>query len=150
VCFRHLEGDPGLTDLRLRAHQPLPHGGRRHEERPTDLRGIEAEHRLQHERRVDVRVDSRMGTDEEQLQALVWNGIGDVRLFGVVDDELEGQCAFRPHALVPRAIDETTPRGREEPCFGSLRNTVFRPSRQRRHQRLAERVFGGRHIAGAD
>src|SRR5205823_14593630 len=40
--------------------------------------------------------------------------------------------------------------GREKPCFGILRNTVFRPCRERRDQCLTERVFGGRNVAGAD
>ncbi len=70
----HLEGDAGLANLGLRAHQALSHGRRRNEKRLADLGRIEAEHRLQHERRVHVGVDRRVRAHEEHLQSLVWNG----------------------------------------------------------------------------
>ena len=68
---RKLEGDAGRADARLGAHQPLAQRGRRDEEGAGDARGVQPEHRLQHQRRARRRVDRRMRADEEQAQPLV-------------------------------------------------------------------------------
>jgi len=47
---------------------------------------------------------------------------------------------------VPRGIDELTPRGRQEPGVGVVRNAGTRPGFQRRQERVAERVLGRRYV----
>ncbi len=82
-----LERDTGVANLRLRPHQALRHGRRRHKEGSRDLGRVEPQHRLQHERRMHVRIDRRMRADEQHLQPLVGNGIGGHRLVAFVGDE---------------------------------------------------------------
>ena len=85
---RDLERDLRLADLVLRAHQPLAHRLRRNEERPRDRYRVEAEHGLQHQRRVHVGIDRRMRADEQQLQALVGKGVGIRSLVEIAHHQL--------------------------------------------------------------
>ena len=59
-------GNAGLPDLALGAHQPLAHRRGRDQEGRGDRRGIEAEHGLQDQRRADAGLDRRMGAGEHQ------------------------------------------------------------------------------------
>ncbi len=78
VAAGHVEADSRIADLRLGAREALAHGAGRHQERRGDARGVEAEHGLQHQRRMDGRVDGWVRADEQQLQAVVGKrrGIG--------------------------------------------------------------------------
>ena len=60
------EGDAGLPNPCFRAHQPLAHRHRSDEERRTDRRGVEAENRLQDQRRADRGIDRGMCAGEDQ------------------------------------------------------------------------------------
>jgi hypothetical protein len=55
-ALRHAKGDSGLLDLALRAHEPLRHRGGRDQKGRADRRRVEAERRLQDQRRADVRL----------------------------------------------------------------------------------------------
>ena len=69
-----------------------------------------------------------MGADEEELQPLVREGRVDGRIAASLgDDELESRRRPGFDLRVPRGIDEPTPRGRQEPRVGVVRNAGPRP-----------------------
>jgi len=47
---------------------------------------------------------------------------------------------------MPRGVDQTAPRGREQPRVGIGRDALAWPGLERRDERVAERVLGGRDI----
>ena len=65
------ERDAGIADPPLRPDEPLRHRRRLDGERAGDLRRVEAEHRLQHQRRADAGIDRRVRAGEQQLEPLV-------------------------------------------------------------------------------
>ena len=151
-AFRHAERDAGLPDLRFRPRKALAHGGRRHQEGRADGRGIEAEDRLQDERRADAGIDRRMGAGEHQGQAMVrhrrWLGVG--KLLGeLLGEELEmgdrGLAAVPP----PRRIDGAAPRHGEQPAFGIVGDAASIPVGQRRGEGVGERILGAGDVAAA-
>lgn len=63
--------------------------------------------------------------------------------------QLEERLVFPSHLCVTRGIDQAITRGVEKPGLGFLRHSIRGPAQQRDAERLAERVFGARDIAGA-
>ena len=71
---RDAEGDAGLLDLALRAHEPLGHRLARHQEGPGDLVRAQSTQRPQRERDLGLEGERRVAAGEEQLEALVRDG----------------------------------------------------------------------------
>ena len=73
-AFGQHEGDAGVANAFLGPHQALRHCGGFDGEGLGDGGGLHAEHRLQHQRRADVRGDGGMGAHQHELQPPVRNG----------------------------------------------------------------------------
>ena len=70
-----LKWNAGLFDLAFDAHQPLRHGGRGNEVGAGYSLSIDAQDGLQHHRGAQAVVNGGVGADEEQLHAVVGDGI---------------------------------------------------------------------------
>jgi hypothetical protein len=113
VVGRDAEGDAGVADLPLRAHEPLRHRRLRHEERPRDLARLEPAERAQRER--DLRVDRKRGmaAGEDEAQALVGDG-GVVHRLRVRRGE---QLRLLPQrAVAADPVDRAVARDGDEPA----------------------------------
>ncbi len=71
LALRDLERHAGEADLRLGAGEPLAHRRGRDQESGSDRRRVEAENRLQHQRRADRLLDRRMSAGEHQRETAV-------------------------------------------------------------------------------
>lgn len=142
------EADAGIADLGLGAHKALAHGGGRHQEAGGDARGIQAQHGLQHQRRLDGRVDRRVGADKQQVQPAVRRGAGGValRFLGQLGEGGGGGAA---HLGVAGAVAQHAARGGQQPGFRPRGNAARRPDFQRQTEALGQRILRGGHIAGA-
>ncbi len=149
VALRHAERNPGLPDPVLRAHQALAHGRWGDQERRGDRRGVEAEHRLQHQRRAHAGVDRRMRAGEHQPQALVGNPGLCACIVDPVRQQRQRRFRLLPHAPAPRGIDELAPGHRQQPGFGHTRDPAARPIGERLHESLGQRVLRPRDVARA-
>ena len=150
LALGHAERNPGIADAVLRAHQALAHGGGRDQECGADRRGVEAEHRLQDERRAHAGVDRRMRAREHEPQALVRNKRITVRRLG----ELLGKQRERRRRLfagpsAARRIDQLSACHGEEPSLGRARDALHRPFGERAGECLGERVLCAGDIARA-
>ena len=149
VRCRDLERDLRLANLVLRAHQSLAHRLRRNEKRARDCDCIQTEHRLQHQRRVHVVIDGRMRADEQQFQALVGESVGVRSLVEVAHHQLQSRNAVIANLSVSRLVEQAIARRRHQPALRILRHAVARPRRQRRHQRIGERILRSGNVARA-
>jgi hypothetical protein len=150
---RHRKRDAGLADARLGPHQALAHGGRRHQKGRADGRRVQAQQRLQHQRRAQRRVDGRVGAGEHQRQPAV----GDlVALAGHVGGRLRPlaqqlQRVGRRRVRLAGAggVDQPVARGGQQPGLGVGRHALGRPGGQGGGEGIGQRVFGRRHVARA-
>ncbi len=147
ALVRDLERNAGLADLGLGPNQPLAHGCRRHQECLRDARRVQAEHGLQHQRRVQRRVDRRVGADEEQLEALVGEFVGRIRLRRLRDERPERDLVLLAHARPPLLIDQPMAGCGEQPGLGLRRHALARPAAQSFDQGFAQSILGRRHVS---
>src|SRR5213082_1046476 len=141
---RDAEGDPGVADLPLRAHEPLRHRRLRDEEGAGYLFGREAAERAQGQR--DLRLGRQGGvtTREDQAQPLV----GD-RLVHLLS-RLEGRQQLRlapQRLLAPDAVARAVARGDQQPGAGLGRNAVAWPALERDRNRFLKGVLGELEVA---
>ena len=68
LALGDLERHAGQANFRLGAGEALAHRRRRHQEGRSDRRRVEAEDRLQHQRRANGLLDRRMGAGEHQRE----------------------------------------------------------------------------------
>ena len=146
---RDAERDAGLPDLVLGADEPLAHGRRRDEERRGDRLRIQPQHHLQHQRRADADLDGRMRAGEHQRETMVGNFASAVAASNC--SARSCNCAVRASPLLRRRadIDHLSAGDRHQPRFRVRRTAIQRPIRQRRSERLRQRILGLRHIARA-
>ena len=149
VLLRHVEGNSGVPDPALGPHQPLAHRCRRHQERPGDGGGIEAEDGLEHQRRADRRVDRRVGADEHQPEPFVGNVVPVHVGLRFLGQQFEMGLPGAGRRPPPCRVDPAPARHCQQPRFRPVRDSGLRPPPQRFGEGLGQRVFRARHIAGA-
>ncbi len=146
-AFGNAQGNAGLADLCLGAHQALAHRSGRHQEGRCDAGRIEAENSLQHERSADARINGRVRAGEHQRQA----AIGDFILCGGVGYGFNREVIFfgRSFVLVPaRRVDQLAPRNRQQPAFRIVRAASPRPVFQCCGEGFRQGVLSRGHISG--
>ena len=144
----NLERHAGEADLRLRAREALAHRRRRNQKGRSDRRRVQAQDRLQHQRRAYGLLDCRMGASEHEREAPIGDPVprvGGLLQFGV--DQLERFRRLIGSAPPARSVDEAPPRRLREPPFRVRGRPLVRPDGKRRSEGVGERVFGSRHVA---
>ena len=148
LSLGNLERHAGEADLRLRAREALAHRRGRNQKGRSDRRRVQAEDRLQHQRRANGLLDRRMGASEHEREAPIGDPfvrVGGLLQFGV--DQLER--FRRPIGGAPpaRGVDQAPPRRLRQPSFRVQGNALARPDGERGGEGVGERVLRSRHVA---
>src|SRR5215510_5723141 len=89
-----------------------------------------------------------MGAHEQQLQPFIWKFCRQRKFLLVVSSEEEKRRLARQYdLLMPHTINHRMPCRRQEPGRRIAWHPVSWPHSECGHERIAERVFGTRHIA---
>ena len=149
---RHAVGDARVGDLALRAHDPLAHGRLGDQERTGDLAGRHASERSQRERDARRHLQRGVAAGEDQPQPVVDDRALVVHrwllVLGVQAREVGQALGAIGHRPVPaQAIDRPPPRGRRDPRPRVGGNPVAPPHRDRRLERVLDRVLGQLEVA---
>ena len=110
---------------------------------------VEAEHGLQHQRRVHGRIDRRMRADEQQFQPLVGKFGCRHQGAGLLGGKDEVRLGLPADRRVAGHVDRASPRHRQQPGLGIVGDAVARPGRQRRVKGVGQAVLRRRHVARA-
>ena len=147
---RHLVGDAGVADLRLRAHDALRQRGRGEQECLRDFLGREAAHFAQRERHLRLRRERGMAAGEDEAQPIVFDDLGVPRRGRVVGDGLDlvGDIVDRIEPGVPAdAVDGLEASGGHEPRARIRRHAIARPLLERGAKGVVQRFFGEIEVA---
>jgi hypothetical protein len=146
VVGRDPEGDPGVADLALGAHQALRHRRLGDQERAGDLRRGQPAHRLQRQRHPRLLGERRMSAGEDQAQPLVpdpdqavGREVHDLARFAGVAGLLVLSVGG---ALTAQPVERPVTRDRDEPLRRRVRNAGRWPVLQRRRGGLLQRLLG--------
>jgi hypothetical protein len=149
AALGHGQGNAGFGNLALGAHQALAHGRGRGQEGRGDGGGVEAEHRLQHQWRADVRGDGRVGAGEHQRQAVVGDVVHRRRGIHLLRQQPHVRAGSRRTAPSPRHVGELATGDGQQPGLGGLGNAARRPDGEGRGKGIGQRVLGLDHVARA-
>ena len=156
VVGRHAEGDGGVADLALGAHQAL--GDRRlgQEEGARDLRGGQAAEEPQGERDLRLGPERRVAHEEDEAQAVVLHrarrfsasssSSSGSRVMGLASRSQQAQLVGID-AAPAQHVQGAVARGLEDPRRGVGRQPRSRPAVERRHVGVLDSVLGEVDVA---
>ena len=148
---RHLVGDAGRSDLRLRAHHALGHGGLGDQERARHLGGGQAAEQPQRERDARLGCERRMAAGEDQPQALVGNRAHGLGLRdGGANERLQPRDllgAAREAPVGADPVERPVARDGDDPRRRVVGHAVARPALERGRVRVLDRLLGTVEVA---
>jgi len=150
---RNAERDARIPDAALRPHQPLRHGAGIDVEYGGDACRVETEHRLQHERGADARVDRRVRAGEQQLEPPV----GDALAAFHPRVEVEGRRHVGPRIQRHRGatgcgaeqVAQAVAGHGDQPPLRVRGNPLGGPAHERPLEGVGECILGEGQVAGA-
>ena len=152
---RHVERQPLIANLPLRAHEPLRDRRLVGEERSRDLAHAEAADGLQAERHARVARQRRMTAHDDHAQLVVPQLFFRVRFgrgaCGRSRQLRDDRVSFVAESLVAAdRVDGDVVRDAEEPPGGIVRRALVRPRLERADHRLLHRLLGERDVSRSE
>ena len=143
-----LKGMPASRILALARPSRLPiAAGDRRKAEAMPL-GVEAENHLEHQRRVDRRVEGGMGAGEEEREALIrYLGAGRGGRLDFFRQQPQRAFGFVAGPAAPGGIDQLAAGDGDQPPLRFRRHAVHRPVGKRRGEGVGQGVLGRRHVA---
>ena len=145
VLGRHAQGNAGVADLALRAHEPLRERRLGDDERPRDLRRRQPADEAQRQRDLCVGGERRMAAREDQLEPFVGND--RLLVLGQLERAGEQLRLARERLLAPDPVDRAVARGRDDPRARVRGRPVSRPALGGADEGVLYRVLGEVEIA---
>jgi hypothetical protein len=150
VFWRDFVGNASVTDLTLRAHQPLGQGGLGQKKGSRNFRGGEPSERTQGEADLRFRVERRVAACENQAQPIVAKGHLFRKSVATRQGRRDGLGRFvkqliliAPARLIAsRVVDQFAVRNRVDPRRGIRWNAVALPIEECRGQGVLHGLFG--------
>ncbi len=145
IALGHLEGDAGIADLGLGAHDPLRQRGRRDQAGMGDGLGRQAADLAQGQRDAGLFRQAGMAAGEDQPQPVVLDRLALVRAGAGVRHraDLFGDLAPGCHAALPaQLIDRLEPPGRDKPGDRVARDAGPRPLLGGGDEGVLQRLLG--------